>query len=80
MFARWILDLSGMESVECLHLARCEMPPNALTALIRSFSHLRNLTFTCVSCRVVAQNGAEFVGLSEMLDPIDTGEYFSITN
>ena len=42
-FAEWILDLSSMESVESLHLARCEMPPNALTAIIRSFSHLRQL-------------------------------------
>ena len=42
-FAEWILDLSSMEYVESLHLARCEMPPNALTAMIRSFSHLRQL-------------------------------------
>ena len=34
-FAEWILDLSSMESVESLHLARCEMPPNALTASSR---------------------------------------------
>ena len=65
-FAEWILDLSSMESVESLHLARCEMPPNALTAIIRSFSHLRNVAFTCVSCRVIAPDGVEFVGLSEV--------------
>ena len=68
-----------MGSVESLHLARCEMPPSALTALIRSFSRLRNVDFICVSCRVIAQNGAEFIGLSEVsTDSSQTSEYFRI--
>ena len=76
-FAEWILQLSQLDSVESLHLARCEMPPNALTAIIRSFPRLRNLTFTCVGCKVSAHNGAEFVGLSTISsDSVDKGEYF----
>ena len=75
MFAEWIVELSHLTSVECLHLARCEMPPNALTAIIRSFPHLRNVALTCVGCRVFAQNGAEFVGLSEVSpDPAHTSK------
>ena len=74
-FAEWILDLSRMDSVELLHLARCEMPPNALTAIIRSFRRLRDVAFTCVSCRVIAQNGAELIGLSDVTsDSVQTGE------
>ena len=65
-FAEWILDLSRLEDVESLHLARCEMPPNALTAIIRSFPRLRAVALTCVGCRVLPHNGAEFVGLSEV--------------
>ena len=65
-FAGWILQLSQLNSVQSLHLSRCEMPPNALTAIIRSFPSLRNVAFTCVSCRVIARNGAEFVRLSDV--------------
>ena len=65
-FAGWILQLSQLDSVQSLHLSRCEMPPNALTAIIRSFPSLRNVAFTCVSCRVIARNGAEFVRLSDV--------------
>ena len=76
-FAEWILQLSQLDSVESLHLARCEMPPNALTAIIRSFPRLRNLAFTCVGCKVSAHNGAEFVGLSTISsDSVNKGEYF----
>lgn len=64
VFAEWIVELSRLNTVESLHLARCEMPPNALAAIIRSFPHLRNVALTCVGCRVFAQNGAKFVELS----------------
>ena len=67
-FAEWILELSRLDSVESLHLARCEMPRNALSAIIRSFPHLRNVALTCVGCRVSAPPGASFVGLS-MVSP-----------
>ena len=63
-FAEWILELSHLDSVESLHLARCEMPPNALTAIIRSFPRLRDVALTCVGCRVSAPAGVDFVGLS----------------
>ena len=63
-FAQWIVQLSRLESVESLHLSRCEMPPNALTAIIRSFPRLRNVAFTCVGCDVTARGGAKLIGLS----------------
>ena len=77
-FAEWILQLSHLGSVESLHLARCEMPPNALTAIIRSFPRLQDVALTCVGCRVFAQNGAEFVGLSEVSsDSVHMSKWFS---
>lgn len=65
-FAEWIIQMSQLNSVQSLHLSRCEMPANALTAIIRSFSGLRNVALTCVSCRAIAPNEAGFVRLSDM--------------
>ena len=65
-FAEWIIQMSQLNSVQSLHLSRCEMPANVLTAIIRSFSGLRNVALTCVSCRAIAPNEAGFVRLSDM--------------
>lgn len=64
-FARWIPQLASLGSIESLHLSRCEMPPNALTAIIRAFPKLRNVAFTCVS--FWSSNGAELAAISEPL-------------
>ncbi|KAK7685027.1 hypothetical protein QCA50_011862 [Cerrena zonata] len=66
-YARWILHLSTLDSVESLHLARCELPPNATTALIRAFSKLCKVSLTCVSFR--GSNGAELAEMASMSGP-----------
>lgn len=63
VFARWIPQLASLSSIESLHLARCEMPPNALTAIIRAFPKFRNVAFTCVCFWF--SNGAELAGTFE---------------
>lgn len=65
-FSRWIPHLASLNSVESLHLARIEMPPNALTAIVRAFPNLHHVTLTCVNLAV--PNVAELAEISLMSD------------
>ena len=47
-FARWIPHLTSLRSVIELRLARCEMSPNALTAIVRAFPDLLHVYLTSV--------------------------------
>lgn len=55
-FAHWIPHLTSLRSIEELHIARCEMPPNALTAIVRAFPMLLHvfLARVCVGSANVA--------------------------
>ena len=47
-FARWIPHLTSLRSVRELRVARCEMSPNALTAIVRAFPDLLHIFLTSV--------------------------------
>ena len=47
-FARWIPHLTSLRSVRELRVARCEMSPNALTAIVRAFPDLLHVFLTSV--------------------------------
>ena len=44
-FAQWIPKLATLTHVSRLHIIRCEMTPNSLTAIVRAFPSLKDISF-----------------------------------
>lgn len=55
-FAHWIPQLTLLRSIRELHVARCEMSPNALTTIVRAFPKLLHvfLTRVCIGSPNIA--------------------------
>ena len=73
-FARWIPHLTSLRTVRELRVARCEMSPNALTAIVRAFPDLLHVFLTAVC--VGSPNRASLLEVKAHL-PIVSGMFLN---